>query len=78
MPLECLYKLTDRDGGQQFTKFYRFKNIKLLDEKGKEKKLSAMGILAFAFPNGMVWSSQNTRRTRLTWAVPETKYVPIG
>jgi hypothetical protein len=32
----------DRDGGQQFTKFYRFKNLKLTDEKGQEKKLSAM------------------------------------
>ena len=34
VPLECLYKLTDRDGGQFFTKFYRFKNLKLLDDQG--------------------------------------------
>ena len=46
VPLECLYKLTDRDGGQGFTKFYRFKNVKLLDEQGKEKTLSAMETLA--------------------------------
>ena len=43
VPLECFYKLSDRDGGTFFTKFYRFKNLKLLDEKGKEKKLSAHG-----------------------------------
>jgi hypothetical protein len=33
VPLECLYKLTDRDGGQGFTKFYRFKNVKPLPAK---------------------------------------------
>ena len=42
VPLECFYKLSDRDGGQAFTKFYRFKNVKLLDDNGKEKKLSGM------------------------------------
>ena len=54
VPLECLYKLTDRDGNsQQFTKFYRFKNIKLLDDQGKEKKLSAMENLGLSpLPNG--------------------------
>ncbi len=55
VPLECLYKLTDRDGGQGFTKFYRFKNVKLLDEQGKEKTLSAMENLGLSpLPNGMV------------------------
>ena len=55
VPLECFYKLTDRDGGQLFTKFYRFKNLKLLDEKGKEKKLSAMENLGLSpLPDGMV------------------------
>ena len=29
VPLECFYKLTDRDGGTQVTKYYRFKNIKI-------------------------------------------------
>ena len=55
VPLECLYKLSDRDGGTQFTKFYRFKNLKLLDEKGKEKKLPAMENLGLSpLPDGMV------------------------
>ena len=55
VPLECFYKLSDRDGGQQFTKFYRFKNVKLLDDQGKEKKLSAMENLGLSpLPNGTV------------------------
>src|SRR5208337_3135266 len=53
VPLESIYKLTDRTGDQGFTKFYRFKNVKLLDEKGKEKKLSGMENLGLSpLPNG--------------------------
>ena len=51
VPLESIYKLSDRTGDQGFTKFYRFKNVKLLDDQGKEKKLSAvenLGPLALA------------------------------
>jgi hypothetical protein len=80
VPLECVYKLSDRDGGSQFTKFYRFKNAKLLDEKGKPRKLSSMENLGLSpLPNGTV---------RLFFEYPskdlayvggtETKYVPIG
>ena len=59
VPLDSIYKLSDRSGDQQFTKFYRFKNVKLLDEqgpnKGKEKKLSAMENLGLSpLPNGGV------------------------
>ena len=55
VPLECFYKLSDRDGGTFFTKFYRFKNLKLLDEQGKEKKLSAMENLGLSpLPDGNV------------------------
>ena len=43
VPLECVYKLTDRDGGQQFTKFYRFKNVKLLDEQGQREEVVGDG-----------------------------------
>ncbi|MEI8373068.1 MAG: hypothetical protein WCJ35_09590 [Planctomycetota bacterium] len=80
VPLECLYKLTDRDGGQQFTKFYRFKNIKLLDEKGKEKKLSAMENLGLSpLPNGMVRLFSEYKNKDLAYVGgTETKYVPIG
>ncbi len=34
VPLECIYKLTDRDDGDYFTKFYRFKNEKLPTTSG--------------------------------------------
>ena len=80
VPLECLYKLTDRDGGANFIKYYRFKNAKLLEAGGKEKKLSDMENLGVSpLPDGMV---------RLFFEYPNkdlayvggttTKYVPIG
>jgi hypothetical protein len=80
VPLECLYKLTDRDGGQQFTKFYRFKNVKLLDEKGKEKKLSGMENLGLSpLPNGMVRLFSEYKNKDLAYVGgTATKYVPIG
>jgi hypothetical protein len=80
-PLECLYKLTDRDGdSRQFTKFYRFKNVKLLDEKGKEKKLSAMENLGLSpLPNGTVRLFSEYKNKDLAYVGgTETKYVPIG
>ncbi len=80
VPLECLYKLTDRDGQSQFTKFYRFKNVKLLDEQGKEKKLSAMENLGLSpLPNGMVRLFSEYKNKDLAYVGgTETKYVPIG
>ena len=84
VPLESIYKLTDRDGGQGFTKFYRFKNVKLLDEqgpnKGKEKKLSAMENLGLSpLPNGMVRLFSEYKSKDLAYVGgTETKYVPIG
>jgi hypothetical protein len=75
VPLESVYKLTDRgphplplshpagysrrERGEMegFTKFYRFKNVKLLDDQRKEKKLSAMENLGLSpLPNGTVQS----------------------
>jgi hypothetical protein len=80
VPLECLYKLTDRDGGQQFTKFYRFKNVKLLDEQGREKKLSGMENLGLSpLPNGMVRLFFEYANKDLAYVGgTATKYVPIG
>ena len=80
VPLECIYKLTDRDGGQQFTKFYRFKNVKLLDDQGKEKKLSAMENLGLSpLPNGTVRLFSEYKSKDLAYVGgTETKYVPIG
>jgi hypothetical protein len=80
VPLESIYKLTDRTGDQAFTKFYRFKNVKLLDEKGKEKKLSAMENLGLSpLPNGTVRLFSEYMNHDLAYVGgTETKYVPIG
>ncbi len=80
VPLESIYKLTDRTGDQGFTKFYRFKNVKLLDEQGKEKKLSAMENLGLSpLPNGTVRLFSEYKNKDLAYVGgTETKYVPIG
>ena len=80
VPLECIYKLTDREGGKGFTKCYRFKNLKLLDEQGKEKKLSGMENLGLSpLPNGTVRLFSEYKSKDLAYVGgTETKYVPIG
>jgi len=80
VPLECFYKLTDRDGGTFFTKFYRFKNLKLLEEGGKEKKLPAMENLGLSpLPDGAVRLFSEYKSKDLAYVGgTTTKYVPIG
>jgi hypothetical protein len=80
VPLECIYKLSDRTGDQAFTKFYRFKNVKLLDDQGKEKKLPAMENLGLSpLPNGTVRLFSEYKNHDLAYVGgTETKYVPIG
>ncbi len=80
VPLESIYKLSDRTGDQGFTKFYRFKNVKLLDDAGKEKKLSAMENLGLSpLPNGTVRLFSEYKNHDLAYVGgTETKYVPIG
>ena len=80
VPLESIYKLSDRTGDQGFTKFYRFKNVKLLDDQGKEKKLSAMENLGLSpLPNGTVRLFSEYKNKDLAYVGgTETKYVPIG
>ena len=80
VPLECIYKLTDRDGGAHFTKYYRFKNKKLLDDEGNEKKLSAMENLGESpLPDGMVRLFSEYANKDLAYVGgTATKYVPIG
>jgi hypothetical protein len=93
VPLESIYKLSDRDHSsprpfagegsavrELFTKFYRFKNVKLLDDKGKEKKLSAMENLGLSpLPNGMVRLFSEYKNKDLAYVGgTDTKYVPIG
>jgi hypothetical protein len=80
LPLEVVYKLTDRDGGNHFTKFYRFKNVKLLDEQGVERELASMNNLGVSpLPDGQVrlffeYATQDLAYVGGT----STKYVPIG
>ncbi len=80
VPLECFYKLTDRDGGAQFTKYYRFKNVKLTDEDGNEKDLTAMENLGLSpLPDGMVRLYSEYQNKDLAYVGgTSTKYVPIG
>ncbi len=80
VPLESVYKLSDRTHDQGFTKFYRFKNVKLLDDNGKEKKLSAMENLGLSpLPNGTVRLFSEYKSKDLAYVDgTETKYVPIG
>jgi hypothetical protein len=80
VPLESIYKLSDRSGDQGFTKFYRFRNVKLLDEKGNPKKLSSMENLGLSpLPNGTVRLFSEYRNKDLAYVGgTETKYVPIG
>ena len=80
VPLECLYKLSDRDGGKQFTKFYRFENKKILDDQGKEKDLPAMENLGLSpLPDGAVrLFSEYANRDLAYVGGTDVKYVPIG
>jgi len=80
VPLECMYKLTDRDGGSHFTKYYRFKNKKLLDDEGKEEDLPAMENLGLSpLPDGMVRLFFEYGNKDLAYVGgTKTKYVPIG
>ena len=63
-----------------FTKFYRFKNAKLLDDHGKEKKLPSMENLGLSpLPNGTVRLFSEYKNRDLAYVGgTETKYVPIG
>ncbi|MDP6629731.1 MAG: hypothetical protein QGH42_02660 [Kiritimatiellia bacterium] len=80
VPLTAIYKLTDRDGGQRFTKYYRFKNKKLLDKRGKEQDLPDMENLGVSpLPDGMVrLFSEYANRDLAYVGGTSTKYVPIG
>jgi hypothetical protein len=80
VPLECFYKLTDRDDGTQFTKYYRFKNKELLDDAGKEKKIPDMENLGVSpLPDGMVRLFFEYETKDLAYVGgTSTKYVPIG
>ena len=78
--LECIYKLTDRDGGSHFTKYYRFKNQKLLGDDGQEKNLSPMENLGLSpLPDGSVRLFSEYANKDLAYVGgTTTEYVPIG
>jgi hypothetical protein len=80
IPLEVMYKLSDRDSGKHFTKYYRFKNEKLLDDDGAEKELPGMENLGLSpLPDGTVRLFSEYEIKDLAYVGgTETKYVPIG
>jgi len=80
VPLECIYKLTDRERGDHFTKYYRFKNVKLVDDEGNEKDLADMENLGVSpLPDGMVRLYSEYANKDLAYVGgTSTKYVPIG
>ena len=80
VPLECIYKLTDREKGDQFTKYYRLKNETLKDDQGNDKDLPAMENLGLSpLPDGMVRLYSEYANKDLAYVGgTSTKYVPIG
>ncbi|MDP6439415.1 MAG: hypothetical protein QGH74_07265, partial [Candidatus Brocadiia bacterium] len=80
VPLKAIYKLSDRTGGRQFTKYFRFKNKKLLDRRGKEQDLPDMKNLGLSpLPDGMVRLFSEYANKDLAYVGgTTTKYVPIG
>jgi hypothetical protein len=80
VPLEVIYKLSDRANPAQFTKYYRFKNLKLKDDAGTEKQLPDMENLGVSpLPDGMVRLFSEYENKDLAYVGgTQTKYVPIG
>jgi hypothetical protein len=84
MPGDKIYTSLGEDGpglsADHFTKFYRFKNVKLLDDTGNEKKLSSMENLGLSpLPNGTVRLFSVYKNYDLAYVGGTgTKYVPIG
>ncbi len=80
VPLKVIYKMSDRTGASQFTKYYRFKNEKLLDDDGQKKKLPGMENLGVSpLPDGQVRLFSEYKNKDLAYVGgTQTKYVPIG
>ncbi|MDE0838009.1 MAG: hypothetical protein OSB41_03055 [Kiritimatiellae bacterium] len=80
VPLKAIYKLSDRSGAQQFTKYFRFKNQKLLNKAGKPKDIPDMENLGVSpLPDGMVRLFSEYKNRDLAYVGgTSTKYVPIG
>jgi len=80
VPLEVIYKLSDRSQPNQFTKYYRFKNQKIQDEAGEEKVIADMENLGTSpLPDGMVRLFSEYENKDLAYVGgTQTKYVPIG
>jgi hypothetical protein len=80
IPLEVVYKLSDRTDPVHFTKYYRFKNQKIRDEVGEEKNLPDMENLGVSpLPDGMVRLFSEYDNKDLAYVGgTQTKYVPIG
>jgi hypothetical protein len=80
VPLEVLYRMSDRAGGETFRKLYRFRNETLRNDDGSEKDLPAMETLGRSpLPDGTVrlfsrYANEDLRFVGET----ETAYVAVG
>jgi hypothetical protein len=75
VPLESIYKLSDRSNPNQFTKYYRFENKELADADLPD--MENLGVAPL--PDGMVrLYSEYANRDLAYVGGTETKYVPIG
>jgi hypothetical protein len=75
VPLRSIYKLSDRQNGAQFTKYYRFENKKLADAQLADSKNLGVSPL----PDGMVRLYSEYANKDLAYVGgTKTKYVPIG
>ncbi len=80
VPLKAIYKLSDRSGDKQFTKYFRFKNQTLKDKAGKPKDIPDMQNLGVSpLPDGMVRLFSEYKNRDLAYVGgTSTQYVPIG
>ena len=80
VPLECFYKLTDRDGGQRSPSSTASRTSSCWTRRARRRSSRPWRTWASRrCPTAWCGSSPSTRtRTWPTWAARETKYVPIG
>ena len=80
VPLECLYKLTDRDGGTAVHQVLPLQEPQAAGRAGQGEEALGMENLGLSpLPNGMVRLFSEYQNKDLAYVGgTETKYVPIG
>jgi hypothetical protein len=80
IPLETVFKLSDRYNATIFKRYYRFKNKKLIDSFGSEKKLNPLHNLGVSpLPDGAVRLFSEYKNKDLAYrGGTQTKYIAIG